>query len=90
MVRTDAFRYLQRPPREGFDVVYVAPPQYHGLWKQALLELDRRPEWLYPEGIVVVQIDPKEKENIDLQHLEAYDERTYGNTLVWFFERPGE
>ena len=90
VVRTDAFRYLQRPPREGFDVVYVAPPQYHGLWKQALLELDRRPEWLYPEGIVVVQIDPKEKENIDLQHLEAYDERTYGNTLVWFFERPGE
>jgi 16S rRNA (guanine966-N2)-methyltransferase len=90
VVRTDSFRYLQRPPREAFDVVYVAPPQYHGLWKQALLELDAHPEWLNPEGIVVVQIDPKEQENIALQHLEAYDERTYGNTLIWFFERPGE
>ena len=90
VLRTDSFRYLQHTPRAAFDVVYVAPPQYRGLWKQALLALDENPTWLNPEGIVVVQIDPKEKENVDLQHLEAYDERTYGNTLVWFFERPGE
>jgi 16S rRNA (guanine(966)-N(2))-methyltransferase RsmD len=90
VVRHNAFRYLDRPPVNQFEVVYVAPPQYKGLWKEALLLLDQRPDWLYPDGIVVVQIDPHERENVPLTTLEAYDERTYGSTLLWFFERPGE
>ncbi len=90
VLRMDAFRYLQRAPGEKFDVVYVAPPQYHGVWKQALLLLDERSEWLNPDGIVVVQIDPKEQESVPLRALQAYDERKYGRTLLWFFEHPGE
>lgn len=89
VVRADAFDYLSRPPTRAFDVVYVAPPQYHGLWKDALLRLDEQPDWLNPDGIVVVQFDPKEQEAVTLQTLEAYDERKYGRTLLWFFERPG-
>jgi 16S rRNA (guanine(966)-N(2))-methyltransferase RsmD len=88
--RMDAFRYLQRGAGERFDVVYIAPPQYHGVWKQALLHLDEHPEWLNPDAIVVVQIDPKEQESVPLQVLRAYDERKYGRTLLWFFENPGE
>ncbi|GAB4575048.1 MAG: 16S rRNA (guanine(966)-N(2))-methyltransferase RsmD [Anaerolineae bacterium] len=90
VVRMDAFKYLERPASRTFDVVYVAPPQYMGLWKQALLALDAHAEWLNPDAIVVVQIDPRERENIALKTLEAYDERTYGRTLLWFFEKPGE
>ena len=89
VVRANVFDYLARTPRP-FDVIYVAPPQYQGLWKETLLQLDRRPDWLYPDGIVVVQIDPKEQESVTLETLEAYDERVYGRTLLWFFERPGE
>jgi len=69
-------------------VVYIAPPQYQGLWQRALLKLDERPDWLNPEAIVVVQIDPREQEAITLRTLEAYDERRYGQTLLWFFEHP--
>ncbi len=90
VVRADVLDYLARTPPQHFDVVYVAPPQYRGLWKDALLRLDARPDWLNPDGIVVVQIDPKEREAISLQSLEAYDERRYGRTLLWFWERPGE
>ena len=90
VMRTDAFAYLKRSPSRRFDVVYVAPPQYHGLWKEALLLLDAQPDWLNPDGIVVVQIDPREQEAVSLNTLEAYDERRYGRTLLWFFECPGE
>ncbi len=89
VLRQNAFRYLARPASRHFDVVYVAPPQYKGLWKEALLQLDAHAEWLNPDAIVVVQIDPKERENVTLSVLEAYDERTYGKTLLWFFEKPG-
>ena len=89
VLRQDAFRYLERPATRQFDVVYVAPPQYKGLWKEALLRLDAHADWLNPDAIIVVQIDPKERENVGLKVLEAYDERTYGKTLLWFFEKPG-
>jgi len=90
VVRADVFEYLARGPVQPFDVVYIAPPQYQGLWKKALVQLDEQPDWLNPDGIAVVQIDPNEQEAVPLDVLETYDERIYGNTLLWFFERPGE
>lgn len=90
VMRADVFEYLDRPASETFDVVYIAPPQYAGLWKDTLLKLDTRTDWLNPDAIIIVQIDPREQETVTLEALEAYDERTYGNTLLWFFEFPGE
>lgn len=88
VLREDAFAFLARPAGEvePYSLVYIAPPQYHGLWKKALLQLDQNPHWLEPDAVVIVQIDPKEREAVDLQHLSAYDERTYSSTLLWFFE----
>ncbi len=88
VLRQDAFSYLQRARPEPFEYVYVAPPQYKGMWKRALLLLDAHPDHLVPDGIVVVQIDPSEREDLDLLVLQPYDERVYGKTLLWFFERP--
>jgi 16S rRNA (guanine(966)-N(2))-methyltransferase RsmD len=90
VVRSDVFIYLRNDPREGFDYLHVAPPQYHGLWRRTLLALDERPAWVNPDGIVVAQIDPKEFEPLSLANLALYDERRYGNTLLAFYERPGE
>jgi 16S rRNA (guanine966-N2)-methyltransferase len=88
VLRADAFVYLRRPNPEAFEYIYVAPPQYQGMWKQALLALDANPAHLHPDGVVVVQIDPVEREDVALGVLRPYDERTYGKTLLWFFERP--
>lgn len=91
VVRADALSYLRGDiPDEVFEVVYVAPPQYKGIWRSALEMIDGRPDWLYPDGMVVVQIDPAEYEPVDLEHLVLFDQRTYGNTMLCFYERPGE
>ena len=87
VVQADAFTYLQRGGYTPFDLIYVAPPQYLGLWLDVLRVLDERPlTFLQPDGQVVVQIDPKEYEVVPLQHLSLYKERTYGNTQLLFYE----
>jgi 16S rRNA (guanine966-N2)-methyltransferase len=88
--RADALVTLGNAPKEGYEFIYVAPPQYQSLWKQALELIDKRPDWLYPDGVAIVQIDPKEYEELSLQTLRLYDQRTYGNTMICFYERPGE
>jgi len=90
VLQADSFAYLQRVRPEPFEYIYIAPPQYKGLWKKALLALDANPAHIQPDGIVVVQIDPSEREELALNLLVPYDERKYGRTLLWFFERPAD
>jgi len=85
VVRSDVFRYLAGAPQR-FDVVYIAPPQYQGLWRTTLLALDANPGWLSPEGTAIVQIFPKEFEPLELQTLRLADQRKYGSTLVCLYE----
>lgn len=82
----DALAYLAQPSPEAFEYIFVAPPQYKKLWKSALLKLDEFPASMAPDAIVVVQIDPKEREMLVLENLHLYDERRYGNTMLLFFE----
>ena len=83
--RGDALSILKKPPLQQFDFIYIAPPQYKGLWLEALKALDNHSEWVAPETMVIVQIDPSEQIPVALEHLEATDQRQYGNTLLWFF-----
>jgi 16S rRNA (guanine(966)-N(2))-methyltransferase RsmD len=82
----DAFAYVARPALTPFDVIYVAPPQYQGLWLKALQAIDTRPDLLRDEGLVVVQIFPKEWLEPGLAHLAQVDERKYGSTALHFFQ----
>ncbi len=82
----NAFDLLKRPPRQPYDYIYVAPPQYKGLWIQALKSLDENPAWYHEESIIIVQIDKREREPLALTHLKRYDERQYGKTVLWFYE----
>ncbi len=87
VVRQDAFRFLRGAPRE-FDFIYVAPPQYAGLWAKALQALDAAPGWLAENGEIIVQIDPSEFQALVLKNFELVEERKYGKTLVCFYQRP--
>jgi 16S rRNA (guanine(966)-N(2))-methyltransferase RsmD len=87
IVQTDAFNYLQRRGVRPFDVIYVAPPQYKGIWRDVMLVLDERPSThLTEDGIIVVQIDPKEYEELELKNLSLYQQRRYGSTQLCFYE----
>lgn len=90
--RTDSFAVLanQPPANIAYDVIFVAPPQYQSMWSRALHAIDARPAWLVPDGLVIVQLDPKEYETLPLETLELFDQRKYGNTMLCFYERPGE
>lgn len=82
----DAFALLRRPPDRQFDYVYVAPPQYKGMWQQTLREIDANPGWLLEDSWVIVQIDPIEYEQLSLEHLAEFEQRRYGSTLLVFYE----
>lgn len=81
---TDAFAYVSSC-EQVFDIIYVAPPQYQGLWARAVKALDER-SLLAPDGVIVVQVFPKEFEDLTLQHLTLTDRRTYGSTMLCFYE----
>ncbi len=95
VVRGDAFHYLRHAaPEEAFDYIYIAPPQYHELWAEALLALDERPYLLTAGGWAIVQIHPKEYRPLPLQNLALVRERSYGSTVLLFYalgrEAPAE
>jgi 16S rRNA (guanine966-N2)-methyltransferase len=87
VVRADALAYLTRTVDRSFDYIYIAPPQYKGIWEKALHQLDEHPNWTDSESWVVVQIDPIEYSEIQLKNLVEFERRKYGNTLLIFFER---
>ncbi|HEX8996650.1 MAG TPA: 16S rRNA (guanine(966)-N(2))-methyltransferase RsmD, partial [Ktedonobacterales bacterium] len=62
VIRADAFGFLRtaRAQRRIYDIVYVAPPQYKQMAAQALERLDREP-LTEPDGMVVVQVHPRER-----------------------------
>lgn len=90
LVQSDVFKWLQRPIRQAFDFVYVAPPQYSGLWSKAVDRLDQTIELLYPDAWVIAQVHPKEYETLQLSRLIFFDQRAYGKTLLVFYEMPGD
>lgn len=91
VLRRDSFRWLRGAVQRGggalYDLVFVAPPQYRGLWREALLALDRLPELMADGATVVVQIHPREWTAVELASLQETDRRTYGSVMLIFFSR---
>lgn len=95
-LHADAFKFLQqqndpaqsarKPP---YDIIYVAPPQYQKMAARALELLDGSP-LVAENGLVIIQIHPKERPDIaaiQCSHLTLADERRYGSTLLQFQTR---
>lgn len=84
LIRRDVFDFLSGPCDSPFDFIYIAPPQYRGLWARTLVALDGK-DWLAPNGRAIVQIYPKEYKDLDLRTLVLSDQRRYGSTLLCFY-----
>jgi len=86
--RGDAFTMLTAYPDRTFEYVYIAPPQYKEMWSHALQALDKNPGWLNDEGAwVIIQIHPREYQELALDNLQEFDQRKYGSTLLVFYEK---
>jgi 16S rRNA (guanine966-N2)-methyltransferase len=89
VVRADVFRFLASGAElaGAFEYAYVAPPQYRGLWVKTLRALDADPGWLADDGWAIAQIHPREYEEMALDHLTLFDQRTYGSVMLCFYGR---
>ena len=70
-----------------YDIIYIAPPQYAELAARALALTDSS-TLLAEDGLVIVQIHPKERPGvaaIKCLNLTLTDERRYGSTLLMFY-----
>jgi 16S rRNA (guanine966-N2)-methyltransferase len=86
VLQADALTTIKGSPDKTYDYVYIAPPQYQGLWKMALESLDRNMKWLSRDAWVMVQIHPREFETVELGQLAEFDRRTYGSTALIFYQ----
>jgi 16S rRNA (guanine966-N2)-methyltransferase len=86
VLQIDAYALLKRPPDRAFDYIYIAPPQYKGMWKRALVGLDHNPGWFKYDSWIIAQIDPVEYEKLELQTFDEIEQRKYGSTLLIFYE----
>ena len=91
VIQDDVFRFVllanqQVAPQDRFDIIYVAPPQYQELWAKTLIALEGTP-LLTPDGVIVAQIFPKEYRALPLTKVVLTDQRTYGSTMLCFYER---
>ncbi len=84
VVRADVFGFLASTA-EPHDYVYIAPPQYRGLWASTLRALDGSPGWLSGDGWAIAQIHPREYEELPLERLTLFDQRTYGSVMLCFY-----
>ncbi len=90
VVPGDALGFLRGWGGRPFDVIYIAPPQYMGMWLDALRLIDDgASRILTGDGAAIVQIDPREYEDVALANLELTDRRRYGNTLLCFYQLAG-
>lgn len=86
--KKDVFAYLRDSPTQAFEYVYIAPPQYKSIWEKAMHALDENPNWVGPGETVIVQIHPKEFiEGINYANFDEFDRRSYGDTMLIFYER---
>jgi 16S rRNA (guanine(966)-N(2))-methyltransferase RsmD len=86
----NVFSMLKDPADRSFDFVYIAPPQYKDYWIQALVALDQNPGWLVDDSWIMVQIDRVEYQPLELDNLNLFDRRNYGNTeLVFYMVKDG-
>lgn len=90
VIQDDVFKFIIQMSEGpsalgGFDIIYVAPPQYRNLWSKTLLALENRP-LLAPDGVIVIQIFPKEFDPLPLKTYVITDQRTYGSTMLCFYE----
>ena len=84
IIRGDVLSMISGNVDRQFEYIYIAPPQYQGLWSATLQKLDHHPSWLAEDAWIIAQIDPVEYVQMSWTHFMEFDQRKYGKTLLVF------
>jgi len=86
VTRSDAFQLIARQPMRRYRYIFVAPPQYRGMWLKTLEAFDANAQWRHQDCQIIIQIDPDEFDaSRRFDHIEALDQRRYGRTMLIFY-----
>ncbi len=88
VIKSDTLVYLKKKPTKSYDYVFIAPPQYKGLWQKTIEILDNNPDWVIDDGWIIIQVHPVEYKPVELKNFIEFDQRKYGSTLFIFYQRP--
>lgn len=85
VIKKDALAALKEFSRKGesFDLIIIDPPYSSELAIEALKAIDQG-GILSPGGIIVAEAGKRAPIEVALPSLEAFDERRYGDTMVYF------
>lgn len=83
---TDAFKYT-RDTKKIFDLVFIDPPQNHGIWIEALKLFAERPGLLSNNAILAIKIHPAEYEKFTSTSVLEFDQRKYGESMLLFYKK---
>jgi 16S rRNA (guanine966-N2)-methyltransferase len=84
----EAVRFLSKKG-EKFDLIFIDPPYGSALVERALRAVDEE-GILNADGILVAETSKRAPVDLELSGLERVDERTYGDTLIYFFAVKGK
>jgi len=89
--RSDVLASLKQFARKGekFDLIIIDPPYSSTLLKEAIEAIDRD-ALLADEGVIVAETTKRTALETDLKGLELFDERRYGDTVVYFLRHRAE
>lgn len=83
----DVLRFLQHPPREPYDLIFMDPPYFKNEeerdWIQEVLLLESFPKYLHVEGILVVEAEKTYSFECP-SAFELIDRRNYGGCALYF------
>ena len=83
----DAFQFIRLPSQPSYDYIFVAPPQYKGMWLKTLELLSLYSNILSEDAWIIVQIDPIELIEYSFENLYEFDRRRYGSTVLLFINK---
>lgn len=85
ILNCSCFEAIKKLSGQKFDIIFMDPPYFENLFVQTLEEISST-NLLSENGMIVVEHDSKEKLDDEINNLEKYKSKKYGNTTLSFYE----
>jgi 16S rRNA (guanine966-N2)-methyltransferase len=85
VLRQNVLNFLKQPSTQLFDLILISPPQYRGLVSNTLKALDDN-RHVSENTTIAIQQSSKEPTPLDLTNLQMTSLRSYGSTVLLFYE----
>lgn len=82
---SDVFSFLNKPPKEKFDIIFIDPPYSLGEKINNILELIEKNSWLKISGILILEHHKKIEIIKEFSRLKLFNIKNFGETLFSYY-----